>query len=57
MKDRGLSQAGLAAMSGNTEMTISRVCRGKVTPSVVTLVRIAEALDVPVDRLVGHDSR
>ena len=53
LQDRGLTQVSLASMSGDTEMTISRVCRGICTPGVGVIVRIAEALDVSIDRLAG----
>ena len=53
LSERGLTQVQLAEMTGDTEMTISRVCRGKCTPGVGIIARIAEALDVSMDRLAG----
>ena len=50
---RGWSQADLALAAGETQMMISRICRSQHMPFAGTLARIAEALDVSVDRLVG----
>lgn len=57
LQDRELTQAALAAMTGDTEMMISRVCRGICTPGVGVVARIAEALDVSMDRLAGAPSK
>jgi transcriptional regulator with XRE-family HTH domain len=53
LSERGLRQTQLAEMTGDTEMTISRTCRGICTPGVGVVARIAEALDVSMDRLAG----
>ena len=53
LDDRGLSQVALAKMTDSTEMSISRICRGAHTPGVGIIARIAEALDVSMDRLAG----
>jgi len=49
----GLTQAQLAEASGVTDETISRIERGRYEPAVSTLFRLAEALDVSLDRLAG----
>ena len=53
LRDRGLTQGSLANMTGDTEMMISRVCRGICTPGVGVIARIAESLDVSMDHLMG----
>ena len=52
LQERGISQVKLAALTGECEMTISRVIRGTNTPGVALIARIADALDVSMDRLV-----
>ena len=54
LSERQLTQSQLAGMTGDTEMTISRICRGICTPGIGVICRIAEALDVSVDRLAGQ---
>ena len=53
----GLTQAQLAEASGVTDETISRIERGRYEPAVSTLFRLAEALDVSLDRLAGDPGR
>jgi putative transcriptional regulator len=49
---RGLTQEGLAARSGISRETISRIETGRhQEPEVLTLVKLAEALDVHVFEL------
>ena len=50
--DRGWSQNELARRTKESRMTISNVCRGNHVPSAALLARIAEALDVSMDRIV-----
>lgn len=52
LESRGWSQKQLADASGETQMIISRICRGLHIPHAGTVVRLAEAFDVSVDRLV-----
>lgn len=40
-----------------TDETISRIERGRYEPAVSTLFRLAEALDVSLDRLAGEPAR
>jgi len=53
LKDRGLNQTDLARMTGDPLMTISRVVRGTNDVRSGVVARIAEALDVSADRLLG----
>ena len=53
----GLTQAELAEASGVTDETISRIERGRYEPAVSTLFRLAEALEISLDRLAGEPAR
>jgi len=53
LDDRGWTQAHLAKLTGESSTTITRVVRGLNKPGPGILARIAEALDVSIDRLVG----
>ena len=49
---RGWTQTDLSEAAHENKMTISNVCTGKHVPGAGLLARIAEALDVSIDRLV-----
>ena len=49
----GLDQETLAGLSGVSQPTISRI-EGGQAPSTATALRIARALNVPVEELFGH---
>ena len=49
---RRISQRRLAEMTGEPVMNVSRAVRGENVVNVATIARIAEALDVSIDRLV-----
>jgi transcriptional regulator with XRE-family HTH domain len=49
---RGWSQAQLAAQSGVSKATISKVERGEMSPTAVTLVRLAGAFDLTLAGLL-----
>lgn len=51
--DRKMSQTTLARRSNESDMAISRVVRGSMLASSGTIARIAEALDVSIDRMVS----
>lgn len=53
LHDRDWSQSELARRTTDPIMTISRICRGQNAPTAGVLTRIAEALDVSIDRLVS----
>lgn len=49
---RGYSQEQLAALSGVSTRTIGRIETGR-SPSIETLARIAQALEVPLHALIS----
>jgi transcriptional regulator with XRE-family HTH domain len=51
-EQRDLTQTQLAEKAGVNIMTVSRAERGEHAPSTNTLVRLAEALDVPLSALL-----
>jgi transcriptional regulator with XRE-family HTH domain len=53
LAQRGVTQLELAARVGVTRAAMSRYVSGDREPRFVTLVRIAEELDVHVDELLG----
>jgi transcriptional regulator with XRE-family HTH domain len=56
LAERGLSQRELALRAGITSPTVSQIVRGKVQPTVESIVRIAEGLGedpISVLRLAG----
>lgn len=53
LETRGLTRSALARLTGDSLMTISVTVAGKHVPGTGVVARIAEALDVSVDRLVN----
>lgn len=53
LEQQGMTQLDLAARVGVTRAAMSRYVSGDREPRFVTLVRIAEELDVHVDELLG----
>lgn len=53
LEDRGWSQSHLGRLTGESPTTITRIVRGLNKSGPGILARIAEALDVSIDRLVG----
>lgn len=53
-KKRGLSQEELAKKVGTISVTIGRYERGEIKPSIDIASKIADALDVSLDFLVGN---
>ena len=51
--EKGLSSKWLAEQLGKNEATISRWCTNDVQPSLTTLVKIAEVLNVSVVELLN----
>ena len=51
---RGMSQGDVANRSGLVQAAISQFESGKRTPSLVNLRRLADALDVSADFLIGR---
>ena len=54
MDNRGLIQSDLVKLTGEPVMTISRVCRGQNVPRATLAAKLAEALDVSIDRLLAQ---
>ena len=52
-KKKGLSQAELGKMTGTSGDVIGRYERGDITPSIEAVSKIADALEVSVDYLIG----
>ena len=51
LKDKGMTQRALASSLGVSEQTIGNIISGRVAPSLDTLERIAEALDIEIWQL------
>jgi transcriptional regulator with XRE-family HTH domain len=56
-EDRGISMRSLATMSGLSANALSTIERGKASPSVSTLYKIADALDVPITSFFSEPAR
>ncbi|HVX49869.1 MAG TPA: helix-turn-helix transcriptional regulator [Chitinophagaceae bacterium] len=52
-KKKGLSQADLGRIIGTSGDVVGRYERGDITPSVEVVSKIADALEVSVDYLLG----
>lgn len=52
-RQAGMTQGELAVRAGVNVRTITRIERGAVAPNMATVARLAEALGVPVARLVA----
>ncbi len=52
-KKKGLSQAELGKLIGTSGDVIGRYERKDITPSIEVVVKIADALEVSVDYLIG----
>lgn len=55
-KKKKLSQAALGKAVGTSGDIIGRYERGIITPSIEVIMKIADALDVSIDFLVGKTS-
>jgi transcriptional regulator with XRE-family HTH domain len=53
-EELGIGQADLATQVGVTQQTISRWENGEVVPPPKRLARLAEALSLDLDRLLGY---
>ena len=54
LSKQNISQSSLARKIGLDRSSITHYLSGKVQPSLIVLFRIAEALDVDADYLMGH---
>ena len=52
---RDLTQAQLAELAGMTRRSVNAIEAGRMVPSVLLALRIARALDVPVETIFGLD--
>lgn len=57
MRMRGMSQAALAKAAGMSQASLSFILAGRRLPRLATSLRLAEALDVSLEWLVGMDVR
>ena len=53
MENKEMSQTEVCKKAGITEVSMSRYCTGKRFPNTKVLIKLAEALDVSIDLLVG----
>lgn len=53
-KQRGLNQDQLAELASLNRVTVAKYEAGRVEPGAQALVRIADALDVTVDEILGR---
>lgn len=57
LEARGMSVRALAIRTGEPQNSVYRIVRGENEPGAVMLCRIAEALDVSIDRLVAFPEK
>lgn len=55
-KEKGIYLEELASLIGTSQASISRIITGKGNPTIDTLERIAKALNVSVNDLMGDTS-
>ena len=55
-KEKGLSQSALGKKIGTSGDVIGRYERGDIKPSIEVVLKIADALEVSLDFLVGNTS-
>lgn len=55
--DRGLSIRGLARQSSLSANALSMIERGKTSPSVSTLYKLADALGIPITAFFGNETK
>ena len=48
---RNLTQAELAGLAGITRVSVNAIEAGRMTPSILLALKLAEALEVPVSEL------
>ena len=53
LEARNLTQMELAEITGEQQSLISRIANGRNMPGGTVLARIAEALDISIDRLLA----
>lgn len=53
--EKDISQIELAKLLGKTVTTVNRYCNNKAQPSLITLNKIAELLDVDLYKLIAKN--
>ena len=48
---RNLTQADLAGLAGITRVSVNAIEGGRMTPSILLALKLARALEIPVDEL------
>ena len=56
-KDKGMTQVELASIMGVTDKAVSKWERGLSYPDVASYPRLAEALDISVEELMGFSEK
>jgi len=56
LERRGMTQKELADRIDKTEVSVSRYISGQRTPKITVLLKMAQALNVQADYLIGNDS-
>lgn len=56
MVQTNTSQKALAEQVGVTQSYISQICAGKKTPTIMTLEKMGECLDIPLSRFFEEDA-
>lgn len=54
-KEKGYTQEQIAKAIGVTKSTMAKYDRGDLEPNIDKIIKIAQFLDVPVDRLLGTE--
>lgn len=57
LDSRGMSVFALARLTGEPKNSVYRIARGDNEPGAVLLARIAQALDVSIDRLLAFPEK
>lgn len=52
-KERGMTQQQLSELCGVPAISLGRYERGERNPSIDTLIKIAEALDITIEKLIN----
>lgn len=56
MTQANTSQKALAEQVGVTQSYVSQICAGKKTPTIATLEKMSECLDIPLLRFFEEDA-
>jgi len=56
-KERGLTQEALGEMAGASAVTVSRIERGTIVPSLSTLIALCNALEIGTDSVLSAYTR